>query len=125
MDALREIARTSLEAGRIAGLETAIEAAKEFGHDALVPVLTVLRDWPRAGAFPRHSQDGHMHGHIKTLVRDKGFGFIRPMDGSTDVFFHYTACRRGNFETLKEGDQVEFDQEPGQKGPRATDVELV
>lgn len=126
MTSLRDIARQSMEAGRIAGLDSAIDAAKELGHEGLVPTLVVLRDWPRAGALPRQSQDGRMqHGHIKTLVTDKGYGFITPQDGSQDIFFHRTACASGvNFDRLKVGDQVQYEDGEGPKGRRAQEVEL-
>ena len=57
-------------------------------------------------------------GTIKTLVRDRGFGFIL-VDGSTDeVFFHRSALQTGNFDVLKEGQIVEFDVEPDPRDPR-------
>lgn len=66
-----------------------------------------------------------MNGVIKRIVRDKGFGFIRVEDG-TEYFFHRSACGRGvSFETLSEGERVEFEEESGKgdKGPRAGSVE--
>ena len=67
-----------------------------------------------------------MTGTIKRVVRDKGFGFITPHDGSEDVFFHRSklAPRGVQFEDLREGDEVEFQVKPGDKGPQAFDVKL-
>jgi CspA family cold shock protein len=35
-------------------------------------------------------------GKIKMYSEERGFGFIRPDDGSGDVFFHVTALREGD-----------------------------
>jgi CspA family cold shock protein len=67
-------------------------------------------------------------GQIKRLVRDRGFGFIRPEGASEDIFFHSSALARGMFDTLNEGQQVEFDQETDPRDPkrnRAVNVRLV
>jgi CspA family cold shock protein len=60
-------------------------------------------------------------GTIKRLVRDRGFGFILGSDG-TELFFHRSALAGEGFDTLTEGQAVEFDVEKGDKGPRATNV---
>jgi CspA family cold shock protein len=61
-----------------------------------------------------------MYGTIKKIVKDKGFGFIVPDDGSTDVFFHRSrVAPKVNFEDLREGEEVEFEVRPGDKGPQA------
>ena len=66
-----------------------------------------------------------MTGTIKRVVRDKGFGFITPHDGSADVFFHRTRLApRVEFDDLREGEEVEFQSRPGDKGPQAFDVKL-
>jgi len=61
-----------------------------------------------------------MYGTIKKIIRDKGFGFIVPDDGGDDVFFHRSRVAPSvNFEDLRDGDEVEFEQRPGEKGPQA------
>ena len=66
-----------------------------------------------------------MRGTIKKIVRDKGFGFIVPDDGSDDVFFHRSRLGpKMQFEDLREGDEVEFHVKPGDKGPQAFDVRV-
>lgn len=58
-------------------------------------------------------------GVIKTIT-DKGFGFIK-VEGSADVFFHNSACN-GQFDSMSVGQQVSFDLEQGEKGPKAMNV---
>jgi CspA family cold shock protein len=50
-------------------------------------------------------------GQIKRLVKDRGFGFIRPDGESEDIFFHISAAE-GIFDSLNEGQTVEFDKQP-------------
>ena len=50
-------------------------------------------------------------GQIKRLVRDRGFGFIRPEGASEDIFFHSSAIQGAMFDDLNEGQNVEFDKE--------------
>lgn len=62
-----------------------------------------------------------MQGTIKRVIRDRGFGFIRSSEGQ-EVFFHRSGLQNLNFDSLKEGDAVEFEMERGEKGPRALNV---
>lgn len=59
-----------------------------------------------------------MFGRIKTINRDKGFGFIRDEDGK-DFFFHRSALDQVRFDELFEGQSVTFDLADSTKGPRA------
>ncbi len=63
-----------------------------------------------------------MQGTIKKVVRDRGFGFIHADDGR-EIFFHHTSLQQLDFDTLMEGEKVEFDVERGEKGPRAVRVQ--
>jgi len=62
-------------------------------------------------------------GTIKRLVSDRGFGFIQGHDG-VELFFHKSALQAGSFDTLTEGQAVEFDVEKGDKGPRAANMRV-
>ncbi|MEM7206301.1 MAG: cold-shock protein [Pseudomonadota bacterium] len=61
-------------------------------------------------------------GTVKWFNESKGFGFISPSDGGSDVFVHFSAIAGDGFKTLSEGQQVEFEIVDGQKGPQAANV---
>ncbi|HVC18769.1 MAG TPA: cold shock domain-containing protein [Vicinamibacterales bacterium] len=63
-------------------------------------------------------------GTITRLMRDKGFGFIRDGAG-VEYFFHRSSVQGEAFDTLREGEQVEFQPGRSDKGPRAEDVRQV
>jgi CspA family cold shock protein len=66
-----------------------------------------------------------MHkGKIKKLVRDRGFGFISDTDGR-EVFFHQSGLMETTFTALNEDQQVEFEVEKSDKGPRAINIRVV
>jgi CspA family cold shock protein len=69
-----------------------------------------------------------MQGQIKRLAKDRGFGFIRPDGESEDLFFHTSAVLDGGFDSLTEGQMVEFEKGKDERDPRrsrATNVRLV
>ena len=66
-----------------------------------------------------------MHkGKIKKLMRDRGFGFISDTDGR-ELFFHQSGLVEMSFSALSEDQQVEFEVENSDKGPRAIRVKVV
>ena len=62
------------------------------------------------------------NGTVKFFNTTKGFGFIQPQDGGTDVFVHATALERAGIRSLNEGDKVSFEVVPDRKsGKNAAD----
>ena len=50
-----------------------------------------------------------MIGAIKKWVDLKGFGFIKPDDGSKDVFLHINALKKSGISEIEVGERVEFE----------------
>ena len=48
-------------------------------------------------------------GTVKWFNSTKGFGFIQPDDGGTDVFVHISAVERAGLSTLKDGQKVSYE----------------
>lgn len=64
-------------------------------------------------------------GTVKWFNDSKGFGFIAPDEGGSDVFVHFSAITADGFRTLSEGQKVTFEVEEGPKGQQAKDVNTV
>jgi CspA family cold shock protein len=62
-------------------------------------------------------------GTIKRLVAERGFGFINTGE-EKDLFFHRNDLQGVAYESLMEGQEVEFEAEPRDKGPKAKSVRL-
>lgn len=48
-------------------------------------------------------------GTVKWFNDQKGFGFIEPNDGSSDVFVHVSAIANSGMHTLNKGDRIDYD----------------
>ncbi|MBW7839966.1 MAG: cold-shock protein [Chitinophagaceae bacterium] len=59
-------------------------------------------------------------GTVKFFNESKGFGFIKPDDGSKDIFVHSSGLKTN----IHEGDKVAYEVEEGKKGPNAVNVRM-
>jgi CspA family cold shock protein len=62
-------------------------------------------------------------GTVKWFSDEKGYGFITPDDGSSDLFVHFSNIAGDGFKSLTEGQKVEFEVGEGRKGPEASAVQ--
>jgi CspA family cold shock protein len=61
-------------------------------------------------------------GTVKWFSDDKGFGFITPDEGDGDLFVHHSGIAGDGYRSLSEGTKVSYDEEEGDKGPKAVNV---
>ncbi|MHA3789160.1 cold-shock protein [Flavobacterium hauense] len=57
-------------------------------------------------------------GTVKFFNEEKGFGFITPSNGGSEIFVHVSGLK----ESIRENDEVRFTIEEGRRGPTATNV---
>ncbi len=63
-------------------------------------------------------------GTVKWFNGTKGYGFIEPDDGSSDVFVHATAIERAGIHALNEGDKIDYDVEVDRMRGKSSAVNL-
>ncbi len=63
------------------------------------------------------------NGIVKWFSDDKGFGFITPDEGSRDLFVHHSGILSEGYRSLAEGQRVAYEEEQGDKGPKAVNVQ--
>jgi CspA family cold shock protein len=66
-------------------------------------------------------------GTVKFFDTTKGFGFIKPEDGSNDAFVHATALERAGIHSLTEGQKIRYElvSDPRSGKMSADSIELV
>ena len=64
-------------------------------------------------------------GTVKWFSDEKGFGFVTPDEGGTDLFVHHTGISGDGYRSLAEGAKVSYEAQAGDKGPKAVNVSLV
>ena len=58
-------------------------------------------------------------GTVKWFNPQKGYGFIQPSDGGSDVFVHISAVEQAGMSTLAEGQKVNYDVVTTDRGKTA------
>jgi CspA family cold shock protein len=64
-------------------------------------------------------------GTVKFFNISKGFGFIRPDDGSKDVYVHVSTIEKAGLAVLSEGQKVSFEVANASGKDAAVDLKLV
>ena len=64
-------------------------------------------------------------GTVKSFSDEKGFGFITPDGGGRDLFVHFSGITGDGYRSLSEGAKVSFEEENGDKGPKAINVQKI
>ena len=66
----------------------------------------------------------HYRGTVGWFNHARGFGFVKAENGS-EILCRYSAIQNGGYQSLDEGESVEFDIEQGEKGPEAAKVRVL
>jgi len=59
-------------------------------------------------------------GTVKFFNETKGFGFITPAEGGSEIFVHSSGLR----DNIRENDSVQYEVEQGRKGLNAVNVTI-
>ena len=126
----------------VTALSKNVSPLQKFGHDPGATICFTLnsarvsslnqeperfrqssRDWTIGKVPPIN--EAVVYGTIKKIIKDKGFGFIIPDDSGDEVFFHRSRLApKVLFEDLREGNEVQFEVRPGEKGRQAFNLRL-
>ena len=64
------------------------------------------------------------HGKIKWFDPKKGYGFITPSQGGSDLFVHHSNIDMEGYKTLSEDQRVSYQVGDSDRGPVATKVAI-
>jgi CspA family cold shock protein len=66
------------------------------------------------------------NGTVTRWNADRKFGFIKPSDGSADIFVHLSQLRRLGIESLRRGERLTYKVQIGRDGkPEAVNIDRV
>jgi cold shock protein len=63
-------------------------------------------------------------GTVKWFNEQKGYGFIQPESGGTDVFVHISAVQRAGLTALNEGQRVNYELEKDKRSGKMAATQL-
>ena len=64
-------------------------------------------------------------GTVKWFNTAKGFGFVQPDDGGSDVFIHISALNQAGLDSLDEGDKVNYELEQDRRSGKLAATQIV
>ena len=88
----------------------------------MVPYLALSCPFSGSG---KEVKEDMATGTVKWFNADKGYGFITPDQGDKDLFVHFSAIQGSGYRSLNEGAKVEYEEQQGEKGPQAANVNLI
>jgi cold shock CspA family protein/ribosome-associated translation inhibitor RaiA len=93
-------------------------------RDAFDAARRRLEDYARELRGDVKAHEAADHGRIVELVPAENFGRIETADGRL-VYFHRNSVLGADFDSLEEGEEVRFAEEPGDLGPQASTVHVL
>lgn len=64
-------------------------------------------------------------GVVQRFNKIKGYGFITPDNGGTEVFVHFSQVEMAGYKELKVGQKISYELEKGERGEFATQVKII
>ena len=83
-----------------------------------------LEEFARRNRGDVKHREEPLHARISSLFPELGYGFITTSD-SREIYFHKNSVVNIDFRKLKEGMEVRFAEEKGEKGPQASSVTVL
>lgn len=78
-----------------------------------------------AAAIPQSVESKRIRGTVKWFNVVRGYGFVSPEDGSSDIFLHMSVLRQAGYEQLPPGSTIECVAVQGAKGMQCLTIEEV
>ena len=69
--------------------------------------------------------DDMASGTVKWFNTAKGFGFVQPDDGGSDIFIHISALNQAGLDSLNEGDKVNYELEQDRRSGKLAATQIV
>ena len=73
--------------------------------------------------FDENKNEKRLNGTVKWFNDVKGYGFIKREDEEKDIFVHFSAVQDAGLKHLREGEQLTFEVENSDRGPRAINLQ--
>jgi len=90
-------------------------------HEAFDSARRELQDVAGRMRWEVKQHEAHPRGRVVRLFPDRGYGFLESDEGY-EVYFHANAVVGGALADLVIGDEVRYEEAPGEGGPQATTV---
>ena len=62
---------------------------------------------------------------VTKIFPEQGYGFLKRTDSDEEIYFHHNSVFHHDFDRLRVGTEVRYDQEMGDEGLQATSVQIV
>lgn len=100
-----------------------VEGVLRSAFDSARRQLRELMDRQR-GEVKAHKSETASQGIVVKLFPERGYGFLKSLEG-LEVYFHRNSLPRNGFDELSVGSVVRYVEEEGEKGPQASTVRIV
>ena len=101
-------------------LHKAINEAFRIAERRLLDIKELRGD---QGRGPPHDSESRSLGQVAEVTPEQDFGFLMTKEGGL-LYFHRNSMLSGDFEKLRQGDEVYYVEDTGDTGPTAVKVRV-